>query len=187
MPPTLGSIAQDLLSKDEVVAFVETLRKQYRINQRSASSQKERITRTGFTLDEQVLTVETALRMMGFDSNFARVVLFCAHGSTSENNPFESALDCGACGGNEGHPNARVLATMANNPKVRERLARRASRFPRIPIFSPVRSIRRLTTYVSSISKTCRRLIERMSRDSWMTSGRLLNSRVRNDLYGFRK
>jgi len=124
MPPTLGSIAQDLLSKDEVVAFVETLRKQYRINQRSASSQKERITRTGFTLDEQVLTVETALRMMGLTCNFARVVLFCAHGSTSENNPFESALDCGACGGNEGHPNARVLATMANNPKVRERLAK---------------------------------------------------------------
>ncbi|MDQ6735790.1 MAG: DUF2309 domain-containing protein, partial [Nitrospirota bacterium] len=125
MDTSLMSAAQELtLSKGDVEAFVETLRRQYRINQRSVSWQKERITRAGFTLDEQVVTVETAIRMMGLVRNFARVVLFCAHGSTSENNPFESALDCGACGGNEGKPNARVLAMIANNPKVREQLAK---------------------------------------------------------------
>lgn len=118
------------LSPEQLAAFLEELRGPYGINRRAASRQKERITRTGFTVDEQVMTIETALRMMGLVKNFARLVLFCAHGSTTDNNPFESALDCGACGGNEGKPNARVLAAMANRPPVRERLAQRGIAIP---------------------------------------------------------
>ena len=118
------------LGLDTVNSFVEMLRREYDLNARSASRQKERITRTGFTLEEQVLTVDTALRMMGLTKNFARLVLICAHGSTSDNNPYESALDCGACGGNEGKPNARVLAMMSNSQKVRERLAKNGIEIP---------------------------------------------------------
>lgn len=122
--PPLSQTARALgISVDQLTTLLDDLRRHYGISTRAASRHKERITRTGFTLEEQILTVETALRMMGLTRNLARLVLFCAHGSTTENNPFESALDCGACGGNEGKPNARVLARMANNPKVRERLA----------------------------------------------------------------
>ncbi len=122
--------AQAGLPTEVLTGLIETLRKQYDLNARSSSHHRERITRTGFTVDEQTLTVDTALRMMGLTKNFARLVLICAHGSTSENNPYESALDCGACGGNEGKPNARVLAMMANNPKVRERLVKNGIEIP---------------------------------------------------------
>ena len=124
-PPLIeDSRTQAGLSRRRCAISSRSCAAQYDLNARAASRQKERITRTGFTLEEQALTVDTALRMMGMTKNFARLVLFCAHGSTSDNNPYESALDCGACGGNEGKPNARVLAMMANNPQVRERLAK---------------------------------------------------------------
>ena len=79
--------------------------------------------RLGLTLDEQVSMLDTGLRSIGLTDNFARLVLACGHGSSSDNNPYEAALNCGACGGNAGKPNARVFASIANKPDVRSKLA----------------------------------------------------------------
>lgn len=64
-----------------------------------------------------------ALRDIGLTSNFARLVLFMGKMALScLNNPHESAYHCGACSGSPGGPNARALATMLNDLRVRRRL-----------------------------------------------------------------
>lgn len=106
-------------------AFIDRLQDAYRINKDFSHRQIEQLGRIGFTLDEQVTYVGTALRTIGLMENFSRFVLLVGHGSTSENNPYESALDCGACGGNHGLVSGRVLAQMANKPEVRRALRHR--------------------------------------------------------------
>ncbi|MDP3599115.1 MAG: DUF2309 domain-containing protein [Nitrospirota bacterium] len=126
-----GDVARTLkLSPQEEGRFYESLRQEYGISPRGVSERLQRITHTGFSTTEQAYFAEAALRLMGLTSNFSRVVVFCAHGSTSLNNPYESALDCGACGGNQGLPNARAIAAMANKPAVRELLQARGIKIP---------------------------------------------------------
>ena len=53
----------------------------------------------------------------------APLVMVLGHGARSANNQYAAAYQCGACGGRDGGPNARLFAQLANTPAVRERLA----------------------------------------------------------------
>ena len=117
--------------------FVKRLQNVYRINRGYAQIQLERLGRIGFTFDEQVHFVGQALRAIGLIEGYSRFVLLAGHGSTSENNPYESALDCGACGGNHGITNARVLAQIANKTAVRARLREQGVAIPDDTWFVP--------------------------------------------------
>mgnify|MGYP000057642975 CR=1 FL=1 len=89
----------------------------------------------GISLNEQIAYAETVLRLMGFTSGFAKLVILCGHGSSTENNPYASALDCGACGGNHGGDNAKLLAAILNKKEVRKGLEDKGIHVPSDTVF----------------------------------------------------
>lgn len=76
----------------------------------------------GYDVNEMAGIVKAVFDMCGI-SKFSRLVVLLGHGSSSNNNPFRQAYGCGACGGNAGIPNSRAFAKMANDKRVRNRLA----------------------------------------------------------------
>lgn len=85
---------------------------------------------SGFTVEEMTAIVERLVQDIGISGRLARMVVIVGHGSSSLNNPHESAHDCGACGGGRGGPNARAFAQMANDRRVRELLRVRGCTIP---------------------------------------------------------
>jgi len=74
---------------------------------------------TGLDPGAKVALAARVLHAMGLDRGLAPLVLLVGHGSQSANNAHAAALDCGACCGQTGEVNARVLARLLNEPSVR--------------------------------------------------------------------
>lgn len=79
----------------------------------------------GYSIDEMAAVVVRLLQDIGATKGegFSRLFIVCGHGSSSLNNPHESAYCCGACAGKRGGPNARAFAQMANDWRVRTKVA----------------------------------------------------------------
>ena len=68
------------------------------------------------------LMVSCILNAMSLTQNFAPCVLLVVHGSKTCNNPHAAGLDCGACGGQTGEINVRILAQLLNDAEIRDAL-----------------------------------------------------------------
>jgi uncharacterized protein YbcC (UPF0753/DUF2309 family) len=84
----------------------------------------------GIPLESRIELAAGVLRAMSLTDGFAPIVLLTGHGASTTNNPYDTALDCGACGGRPGEANSRVTALIMNDPEVRSALADRGIGIP---------------------------------------------------------
>ncbi len=86
--------------------------------------------RLNIPLTNRVDLASGILKNTGLGDRTARLVMLCGHDARTANNPHAAGLDCGACGGHGGAPNARVAAALLNDPEVREGLKARGFVLP---------------------------------------------------------
>ena len=84
----------------------------------------------GISPEERLDLACSILKNLGLRGQIARVVLLCGHRATVTNNSHAAGLNCGACGGHGGAINARVAATILNDPEVRASLPSRGIEVP---------------------------------------------------------
>jgi uncharacterized protein YbcC (UPF0753/DUF2309 family) len=110
------------LMHHEEVRLQKLLQDDYQVSYFHKARHIEKLSKVGFTFKEQLFYAKNALGLTGLTDNFAPLVVLCGHESKSQNNPYESALDCGACGGKSSDTNARVLTYILNKPEIRDAL-----------------------------------------------------------------
>ncbi|MBN8443433.1 MAG: DUF2309 domain-containing protein [Thauera sp.] len=94
-----------------------------------------RPTFSGLDTDAKVALAARVLHAMGLDHTLAPLVLLVGHGSQTNNNAHAAALDCGACCGQTGEINARLLAQMLNEAEVRASLRLQGIAIPEQTVF----------------------------------------------------
>jgi len=62
------------------------------------------------------------VKTLGLTQKISDLVFIMGHEASADNNPFLSGLQCGACGGNSGFSNAKVVCELLNNFKIRNKL-----------------------------------------------------------------
>jgi len=82
-------------------------------------------------LNESIDLAAGVLRAMSMQDGFAPLVLLIGHGSQTTNNPHAAGLDCGACCGQTGEVNARVLANLLNQADIRAGLLAKGIALPK--------------------------------------------------------
>ncbi|MBN8431430.1 DUF2309 domain-containing protein [Microbulbifer salipaludis] len=87
-------------------------------------------------LDHCTALAAGALRTIGI-KHFAPTVLLIGHTSETANNLHAAGLECGACGGQSGEVNVRVLATLLNREDIRVQLNDQGFNIPANTRFIP--------------------------------------------------
>jgi uncharacterized protein YbcC (UPF0753/DUF2309 family) len=120
------------------------------------------------SIEQRTFYAEAAFDLLGWEE-FSPVVVFTGHRSETVNNPYESSIDCGACAGSPGTPNARTLATICNDPDVRERLRDRGIDIPSETVFLAGEhntTTDEVTVFVDEdLSSTQREVLDRLDAD----------------------
>ncbi|QDT05362.1 hypothetical protein K227x_37620 [Rubripirellula lacrimiformis] len=120
----------------------------------------------GYSLSEMASIVVRILQDIGSVKDLPPITVFFGHGSSSLNNPHESAYNCGACSGGRGGPNARAFAMMANDSRVRALVAQQGIELP-----DDVR-------FVGAYHNTCNDRVEYYDLDSLPRTHRTLFRRI---------
>jgi uncharacterized protein YbcC (UPF0753/DUF2309 family) len=102
---------------------------------RSAAPARDEHTTARLPRAQAVAAGEVLLRATGMGARLAPVVILVGHGSSTENNAFAAAYDCGACGGHQGWLNAQLVANGLNDHAVRRELADRGLSIPADTVF----------------------------------------------------
>ncbi|PKM04659.1 MAG: DUF2309 domain-containing protein [Gammaproteobacteria bacterium HGW-Gammaproteobacteria-6] len=84
----------------------------------------------GLMVEQKADLAARILAAMGLTSDFPPLLVLLGHASQSANNPQAAGLACGACCGQSGEVNARLLAAVLNDQEVRQGLAAKGISIP---------------------------------------------------------